>query len=239
VRPSGHRAPAALALAAALAVLGAGCGREREPDLVAGKELFVQKCASCHKLKRANAQGGVQGPDLDEAFDTARREGMTEATVRGIVQDQIANVRRGSIMPANLVKGADALDVAAYVGRVAGQPGQDPGALASAGRPKVSKKPVEAENGKLAIDADPTGALAFTAVNALAPPGSLELDMENKANVQHNIAVRGGGLDEKGPVVGQGGVSKVKASLKPGKYLFYCSVPGHEAGGMKGNLTVK
>jgi len=238
VRASGHRPPAALALAAALALLGSGCGREQEPDLVAGKELFVQKCASCHRLKRANAQG-VQGPNLDEAFGTARREGMTEATVRGIVRRQIANVRRGSIMPRNLVEGADAGDVAAYVGRVAGQPGQDPGALASAGRPKVSKKPVQAQNGKLTIDADSSGALAFTAVNALAPPGSLEIDMENKANVQHNIAVRGGGIDEKGPVVAGGGVSKLQASLKPGKYVFYCSVPGHEAGGMKGNLTVK
>jgi uncharacterized cupredoxin-like copper-binding protein len=27
--------------------------------------------------------------------------------------------------------------------------------------------------------------------------------------------------------------------VKPGKYTFYCSVPGHEQGGMKGTLTVK
>ena len=35
------------------------------------------------------------------------------------------------------------------------------------------------------------------------------------------------------------GTSRVRASLKPGKYEFYCSVPGHEDGGMKGTLTVK
>ena len=40
-------------------------------------------------------------------------------------------------------------------------------------------------------------------------------------------------------MVGQGGTSKVTANLKPGTYEFYCSVPGHEAGGMKGTLTVK
>jgi mono/diheme cytochrome c family protein len=237
VRLSGHRL-AAFCLAAVAACLAAGCGREHEPDLVNGKQLFVQKCASCHVLKRANAQG-VQGPNLDTAFATARRGGMTEATVRGIVYRQILNVRRGSIMPARLVEGADATDVAAYVGRVAGQPGQDPGALAAAGRPKVSKKPVVARGGKLQIDADPTGALAFTAVNALAKPGPVQLVMNNEANVQHDIAVRGNGVNEKGPTVGQGGVSRLTAGLRAGKYLFYCSVPGHEAGGMKGNLTVK
>ena len=35
-----------------------------------------------------------------------------------------------------------------------------------------------------------------------------------------------------------GGTSKVTADLKPGKYEFYCSVPGHEQAGMKGTLTV-
>jgi mono/diheme cytochrome c family protein len=229
---------ATLALAAALAVLAAGCGREHEADLVNGKAMFVQKCASCHTLKHANAQG-VQGPNLDEAFQTARLDGMTSATVRGIVHKQIANVRRGSIMPRNLVTGSDALDVATYVGLVAGQGGDDKGALASAGQPKVSKKPVIAKAGKLEIDADPTGALAFTAINALATPGSVELAMANKANVQHDISIKGNGVNKNGPTVGKGGTSKVSASLKAGKYTFYCSVPGHEAGGMKGTLVVK
>jgi mono/diheme cytochrome c family protein len=127
----------AAATAAALvivpaALLGGGCGREHEPDLVNGKALFIQKCGSCHVLGRANAQG-TTGPNLDQAFDAAYEDGMNEATVRGVVQDQIANVRRTSQMPANLVTGNDALDVAAYVAAVAGRRGQDKGALASAG----------------------------------------------------------------------------------------------------------
>jgi len=238
VRPSGHLPLAALALAAAAAIPLSGCGRQHDADLVNGKALFVQKCASCHTLKRANAQG-VQGPNLDHAFQTARSDGMTEATVRGIVHGQISNVRRDSIMPRNLVTGMNAVDVAAYVGHVAAQPGQDPGALASAGKPKVSKKSVTEQGGTLEIDADPTGALAFTAINALAKPGAVELDMANKANVQHDISIKGNGVNKQGPQVGKGGTSKVSASLKPGKYTFYCSVPGHEAGGMKGTLTVK
>lgn len=237
MRLSGPR-PLATVVALCAALAAAGCGRAHENDLVNGKTLFVQKCASCHTLQRANAQG-VVGPNLDEAFQQAMRDGMTEDTIAGVVHRQIANARRGSLMPANLVKGNDARDVAAYVASVAARPGQDAGLLATAGRPKVSKKPVVAKNGSLTIDADPSGALAFTAVNALAPPGKLQLDMENKASIQHNIAVRGAGVDQKGPIVGQGGVSKLNVDLKPGKYTFFCSVPGHEDGGMKGTLTVK
>jgi mono/diheme cytochrome c family protein len=133
VRLSGHR-PLALivSLCAAILMVASGCGREHEPDLVNGKAMFVQKCSSCHTLGRANAQG-TQGPNLDEAFQVALRDGMTRATVQGIVRRQIANVRRGSIMPANLAKGNDAIDVAAYVAGVTGKTGQDAGALATAG----------------------------------------------------------------------------------------------------------
>jgi uncharacterized cupredoxin-like copper-binding protein len=30
-----------------------------------------------------------------------------------------------------------------------------------------------------------------------------------------------------------------KADLKPGTFSYVCTVPGHEEGGMKGELTVK
>jgi mono/diheme cytochrome c family protein len=223
--------------ALALAGLAAGCGREKEPDLVNGKTLFVEKCGSCHVLNRANTRG-IQGPDLDQAFAQARADGMGEDTVEGVVSRQIGNVRRSSIMPANLVTGEDKKDVAAYVARVAARPGQDQGELAQAGKPKVSKKPVRARGGKLQIDADPSGATAFTAVNAVAPAGALQLIMDNPSSVQHNIAVEGGGVDEKGAVVGKGGTSEVSANLKAGRYTFLCTVPGHAEGGMKGTLRV-
>jgi plastocyanin len=49
----------------------------------------------------------------------------------------------------------------------------------------------------------------------------------------------GPGIDDEGRTVGQGGTSTVSASLKPGTYTFYCSVPGHREGGMEGKLTVE
>ena len=238
MRPPRPTLLAALALAAVAALALAACGREKEPDLVNGKTLFVQKCGSCHVLARANTRG-VTGPNLDEAFQVARREGMNEETIEGVVRKQIANPLRGSSMPPDLVQNEDARDVAAYVARVAAQPGQDEGELAQAGKPKTSNKPIRAKNGTLDIDADPTGALAFVSSKAEAPAGSITFVMDNESSIQHNIAVKNGGIDKKGPVVGQGGTSKFSASLEAGEYTFYCSVPGHEAGGMKGDLTVK
>jgi uncharacterized cupredoxin-like copper-binding protein len=228
------RAITLAALSAAL--LAAGCGQE-DDDLVKGKTLFVQKCGSCHALSRAGTKG-VQGPDLDSSFAEARRDGMSDATIEGIVYGQIGAVRRGSIMPNNLVKGADRKDVAAYVGRSAAVSGQDEGQLAQAGGNPNANKTAKASAGRLQLDADPTGALAFAAGKATAPAGSLQLIMENPSSIDHNIAVEGGGIDEKGAVVGKGGTSDVEVTLKKGKYTFLCTVPGHADGGMKGTLTV-
>jgi mono/diheme cytochrome c family protein len=222
-----------LSLAALMAL--AACGREESPDLVNGKSLFIGEgtCGSCHTLARAGTKG-TQGPDLDEAFKQARADGMTDDTVEGVVHRQIAFPRRGSIMPADLVTGDDARDVAAYVGDVAGVAGEDTGALAEVGVKEGGK--ATAKNGVLEIDADETGALAFTASTATAPAGPLEIMMKNPSPIEHDISIEG---DGKGPVVGTGGTSQFKTTLKPGKYTFLCTVPGHADGGMKGELTVK
>jgi mono/diheme cytochrome c family protein len=109
----------------------AACGRS-EPDLEKGKAEFVEKCGSCHTLARAGT-AGTQGPSLDKAFQTALADGIDRETVEGIVHKQILHPRRNSIMPAGLVTGEDAVDVAAYVASAAAKPGNDQGALASAG----------------------------------------------------------------------------------------------------------
>ncbi len=59
------------------------------------------------------------------------------------------------------------------------------------------------------------------------------------SSTPHDIAHQGGGVNTIGKIVSNGGVSTISADLKPGKYTFYCSVPGHRAAGMVGTLTVK
>jgi mono/diheme cytochrome c family protein len=115
--------------AAALSL--AACGRD-EADLSNGKALFTQECGTCHILGRAGTQG-TTGPDLDAAFRSALADGMDRETVEGVVHRQILNPRKNSAMPAELVTGDDARDVAAYVGFAAAKTGEDEGALAQAG----------------------------------------------------------------------------------------------------------
>jgi plastocyanin len=221
-----------------VAVAASGCGRE-DPDLVAGKQLFVERCGACHVLARAGTTG-VSGPNLDEAFGPARRQGLGEGTFAGVVANQVATPLRNSGMPAKLVTGQDSEDVAAYVARVAGKPGEDQGRLAAAGAPEVSNEPIAAEGGMLEIDADPTGALAFASTRAEASPGTVAILSMNESPTPHNIALRRpGGEVVEGPVVETGGTSRLEADLRPGRYQFVCTVPGHEEGGMKGQLTVR
>ena len=73
----------------------------------------------------------VVGPDLDAAFAAARDSGMDQDTIEGVVEAQIENPRKvdeadPTYMPAGIVEGDDARDVAAYVGNVAGVPGIEP-----------------------------------------------------------------------------------------------------------------
>jgi uncharacterized cupredoxin-like copper-binding protein len=90
----------------------------------------------------------------------------------------------------------------------------------------------------LELEADPSGALRFTTESLQANAGEVQIVMENPSSVEHNVALKGGGVDEKGEIVGKGEQSEVSATVEPGTYEFYCSVPGHEAAGMKGELTV-
>ena len=238
--PRRVRAPLALAAGATALFAAGGCGvqvKEGHGDLVTGKKLFVQKCGSCHILNRANAKG-TTGPNLDQAFQRALKDGFKRDTIRSVTHGQILYPNLRGVMPAKLVTGTDAEDVAAYVGYAAARPGKDESALATA--VGGAQKPLAvAKAGVLTIPADPNGQLLFTFKNAQAPPGPLTVNSPNESSVQHNIAIQGGGVNEVGPVVTNGGVSKIQATVKAGKYPFLCTVPGHAAAGMKGTLTVK
>jgi plastocyanin len=225
---------------AALALAGCGNGVDPTADLVNGKKLFIGKatCGSCHTLARAGTKG-TQGPNLDAAFENSRQHGFGDSVIEGVVNDQIQVPRRGSIMPANLVKGSDRRDVAAYVASVAGKPGQDTGLLASVGGNQNANKVAVEKGGKLTIPADPSGALAFLVGKAQATAGPATIEMPNQSPIQHNIAITGGPVSGKGPIVGHGATSSFQVTLKPGTYTFLCEVPGHAAGGMKGTLVVK
>lgn len=69
-----------------------------------GREIFTDRCGSCHTLDAAGTTGQV-GPNLDEA--QVDREDVLRAIETG-------GTGSGT-MPADLVSGKDAQDVAAFV----------------------------------------------------------------------------------------------------------------------------
>jgi plastocyanin len=237
-----------VALLAVGAVVLTGCELKDDGDnLENGKTLFVQKCASCHTLARANAKGLI-GPNLDEAWQQAGKDGFGRSTFRGIVHRQILHPNNDPqvdpatgktvLMPPNIVTGEDAEDVAAYVAQAAAAGGKDPGRLADVGN-ETSKAVAKESGGKLDIPADPNGATKYQFGSAEASAGQVTIESKNDSSTDHNIAIEGNGLDETGDIVKDGGVSSIDVDLKPGEYTFYCSVPGHREGGMEGKLTVK
>ena len=92
----------------------------------------------------------------------------------------------------------------------------------------------------LAIAANPSGSLAYDKKTLSAKAGKVTITMTNMSPVGHNITVQQGtnGSVLVSTPTFQGGTKSVTLNLKAGKYTFYCSVPGHRAGGMVGTLTV-
>jgi mono/diheme cytochrome c family protein len=109
-------------IAVAVTAVAAGCGTQgvqvsADDPTHEGAQIFSERCSGCHTLTPAGTQGSanrserVQGPNLDQ-----RRETMA---------DVIYAIRNGgfsgAIMPQNIVVGADAQKVAAFVSKYAGQ----------------------------------------------------------------------------------------------------------------------
>lgn len=238
-----RRGAAFAAVAAAAGLTLAGCGSDVKgdhADLVNGKVLFVQRCGACHTLARAGTRGTV-GPDLDDAFSQSLSEGFERSVVKGVVKEQILYPSVSGKMPAKLVTGQHAADIAAYVAASAAKSGEDTGALATAVR-STSQRAATAQDGKLEIDANPDGQLAYTVSAATSGAGALQIDSRNASSVPHDIALQegtDGRVLGEGETVSNGGVSRVSVSLRPGRYTFYCTLPGHREAGMQGTLTVR
>ena len=212
-------------------------------DLANGKAAFVEKCGSCHVLERAGTTG-VTGPDLDASFARSVSEGFGRNTIEGVVLRQIEQPnptaqidpktgKAAGSMPADLVTGETAEDVAAYVAFATARAGEDTGRLADIGV-KKAEGVAKLENGVLDIPVAESG-LLYAVASAEAEAGAFKITSPNPQNVPHNIAID----DNLGEVVQAGGVSEISVDLQPGEYEFYCSVPGHREGGMVGKLTVK
>lgn len=90
----------------------------------------------------------------------------------------------------------------------------------------------------LKIEADPSGALAFTEKALTATAGKVTIEFSNPSQVPHAVEIEGADGSETETVTGAD-AAPVTVDLKAGEYTFYCPVDGHEAAGMVGKLTVR
>jgi len=68
-----------------------------------------------------------------------------------------------------------------------------------------------------------------------AKAGKFTFAVKNAGQLPHDLAIKGGPKTE---LIQPGGTAQLTATLKPGKYHLYCSVPGHEQAGMKIDITL-
>jgi mono/diheme cytochrome c family protein len=89
-----------------------------------GRVLFAKNCSTCHTLAAAHGAGKV-GPNLDVLIAGINGASPSDSIKNRVtfIEDAIKNGRaRGSgQMPAELLDGQDAQDVANFVAQVAGR----------------------------------------------------------------------------------------------------------------------
>jgi uncharacterized cupredoxin-like copper-binding protein len=66
--------------------------------------------------------------------------------------------------------------------------------------------------------------------------GQITFQVKNAGKIPHDLAIKG--TSDKTKLIQAGGSAELSVTLKPGTYEIYCTVPGHEAAGMKQNITV-
>ena len=111
-----------------------------------------------------------------------------------------------------------------------------PKAAATGGTAAPATRPAAAA--PLALAADPSGALKYDKKALNAKAGKVTIAFTNASQIGHDVTIAKGPTKLAGTNVITNSKASVSVTLKPGAYVFYCSVPGHRQAGMQGSLTV-
>ncbi len=89
----------------------------------AARNLFATNCGSCHTLEKAGTDG-IVGPNLDDRLAGTVGPATDEASIQAS-QDRVLNAILNGLgegaMPAGILQGQQAEEVANFVARAAGQ----------------------------------------------------------------------------------------------------------------------
>jgi plastocyanin len=91
----------------------------------------------------------------------------------------------------------------------------------------------------LQLAADPGGALRYDKNRAAVLAGRVTVRFSNESTVEHNVTIAQGSRRLGATKTINGSTTTVALELRPGSYVFFCSVPGHRQSGMEGTLIVE
>jgi uncharacterized cupredoxin-like copper-binding protein len=91
-------------------------------------------------------------------------------------------------------------------------------------KPAETKVPVSETEFKITL-----GSTSFKA-------GEITFEVKDDGKIPHDLAIKG--TSDKTKEIAPGSNAELKVTLKPGTYVLYCSIPGHEQAGMKQSITV-
>ena len=91
----------------------------------------------------------------------------------------------------------------------------------------------------LALAADPGGALRFDKTRAAVLAGRVTVRLTNDSSVEHNVTIAQGSRTLGATDTITESADTLRLELRPGDYVFFCSVVGHRESGMEGSLTVE
>jgi uncharacterized cupredoxin-like copper-binding protein len=91
-------------------------------------------------------------------------------------------------------------------------------------KPAETKVPVSETEFKITL-----GSTSFKA-------GEITFEVKDDGKIPHDLAIKG--TTDKTKEIAPGATAELKVTLKPGTYVLYCTIPGHEQAGMKQSITV-
>ncbi|MDX6586539.1 MAG: hypothetical protein QOI31_1012 [Solirubrobacterales bacterium] len=105
----------------------------------AGRQLFLSNCGPCHTLAAAGADG-VVGPNLDVVLAPGGNATYEGSYSRALAAITCGFPPGGGRMPAAIIEGENAEEVAVFVGAYAGQAGSDSGPLVDTDDPEEAPR---------------------------------------------------------------------------------------------------
>jgi plastocyanin len=105
--------------------------------------------------------------------------------------------------------------------------------------PEAEPPPAPGGRDTVKVSSPADGSPVFEPDTLTAKAGTVTIEYDNPSPVDHSVAIEAGSETVGESEIATEATLTATADLKPGDFVFYCTVPGHREAGMEGTLTVK